>query len=378
VTVARPVRELLPFIVPSHFEAYLRTHNWQLFDSEERYTLWSSNKSADREVLVPLNRNYADYVRRLAEAVKSLEDVEERPAALIVQDLISAPFDIIRLRAEEETDITGSITLNGGVDFIRGAKDLFLAATCAAWERRAYFPSRKPREAEELIAASRLGQTERGSFIVTIYVPVAVIQGSQVTMEGVFREPFARRATKTLLGAVSAAIMAAEASKREEALAPFWGAVGSGVSANLCEALVDIHASTHAPALDLAVRWAFTAPAPVGVGPTVVRADQISALSDAGRFFRKVEPPRDTIVSGKVVRLERDEEMPGRIAIKAVIGGKTRRVRLVLSGDDYHNALDAHDKDLPVLVQGDLMLEGRSYELVSPRGFRVVRGLFGE
>lgn len=375
MSLAKPVRDLLPFVVPKYLEAYLRARHWSLFDEQARYTLWASKEHGEREVLVPLHRDYADYSRRLAEAVRTLEDVEERPASLIIQDLLSAPFDIVRLRADEDTDITGSMTLNGGVAFIRGAKDLLMAATCAAWERRAYYPSRKPREAEELLGESRLGQTERGSFVVTIYVPVAPDQGPQPNVDTIYREPFARRATKTLLNAVGAAVAAADASKRDGKIAPFLSTISTGVSANLCEALTDIHSGTRASTVDLAVRWSFTLPAPLDVRPAIVHADQVEILNEAGRFFRRSEGPRNTIISGKVVRLERDDAIPGRIAIKAVIGQKMRRVRLTLSGDDYHNALDAHDKDLPVLVQGELVREGNAFELIGPTGFRVVTQL---
>jgi hypothetical protein len=348
-------------------------------DLKDDYTLWGRKDRSGAEVFLPLNQSYSDYKRRFAEAIDALEEYEERSGLVIVQDLLAAPFDVIKLRAEEADDFCGSVPLVGGVTLVQAAKDLFVAAGCAAEEKRPYFPSRKPKTATDLLDSARLGQTERGSFVITIYVPVPVPDPMSAVPE-IFdpsvREAFARRATKTLLKAVNAAGEAADESQSGLGLTtPFGKAMNAGVSANLCEALADIHAGTNAPSVEVDVRWSYMVPPPIGMKPALITAGQVPCLVEAGRFYRARNMPRTTIITGKVTRLERDDQVPGRIAIKTILGERTRKVRVVLSREDYHNALDAHDKDMPVLVEGELTRDGTRFEISNPTGFRVLQQL---
>ena len=48
------------------------------------------------------------------------------------------------------------------------ARDLVLAAACAAITKRAYFATRKPTKATDYLSRVRMGQTERGSYVLTI------------------------------------------------------------------------------------------------------------------------------------------------------------------------------------------------------------------
>src|SRR5262249_40239707 len=143
----------------------------------------------------------------------------------------------IRLRLVDARLADASVPLDEGATFIQKAKDMMLAAACAAVNPRVYYPSRKPAQAMDYIRRARLGQTEPGSFIVTILSPVppslADPSGHFIALE----EPYERQVTRVLAGALDSVRRAAEDAASTGQVNGFIQAVPSGVSANLCDAL---------------------------------------------------------------------------------------------------------------------------------------------
>ena len=88
----------------------------------------------------------------------------------VYRSLVTADRDVIRVRAAGSDD--GSVMLNDGVDLIRGARDLLLSAACSLREPRPVYRAGANREAADLLKQVRLGQTDQGSFVVTLLSPV--------------------------------------------------------------------------------------------------------------------------------------------------------------------------------------------------------------
>jgi hypothetical protein len=108
----------------------------------------------------------------MGDVLQVLAIVEERSQLQILRDLLVTGADVIRLRLVDAGLTGASVPLDEGATFIQKAKDTMLAAACAAVNPRVYYPSRKPAQAIDYIRRARLGQTEPGSFIVTILSPV--------------------------------------------------------------------------------------------------------------------------------------------------------------------------------------------------------------
>lgn len=123
-----------------------------------------------------------------------------------------------------------------------------------------------------------------------------------------------------------------------------------------------IQEGSKAESIELDVRWSYTTPAPVGIRPVTVRADYTPVFREAGQLYRAKGQPRTSVITGSVFRLQRGHEDPvGRVTVRANFGETTHLVKIDLTGDDYHNAVDAHDKKLPIMAEGTLVKGGRYY-----------------
>ena len=108
----------------------------------------------------------------MGDLLQVLAAMEGRSQLQILRDLQVMGADVIRLRLVDAELADATVPLNEGAVFIERARDLMLAVACAAVTPRASYPSRKPGQAIDYIRKARLGQTEPGSFIVTILSPV--------------------------------------------------------------------------------------------------------------------------------------------------------------------------------------------------------------
>jgi hypothetical protein len=253
---------------------------------------------------------------------------------------------------------------------------MLASAACAAFEPRSAYHLAKVQKAEDYMRRVRLGQTEQGSFVITLLAPIPPILAtpSQIDMwPHLEEEPFERRVTRVLIQSLHSAREAIVESNRGDGLKAFVNAVSKGVSANLCEALASI--IDRSDGADVSVTWARTRPTPVSRDRIVFGRADGEILTEAARQFRLREPRRDERVLGYVTDLHRaEDESDGRVTVKTIIDGRLRSLSTILSKSDYEIAVQANVRQAPVTLVGDLEPDGQRWRLVDPRDIRLMEG----
>ena len=353
-------REALLAISPAALSAYARTAGWS---QHESYREHSDVYIGDAlpEIIVPRTTRLGDYASVVAALIETFAQVVHQDTLTVYRSLVTADRDVIRIRAAESGD--GSLGLNDGVKLVEGARDMVLSAACSLRNRRPVYRAGANREAAELLRLMRLGQTDQGSFAVTLLTPVV-----PPPMATLFEDPddhnapIARRITRRLVEALAAARRAAERAGSGDG-GSFGETVAKGVSANLCEALAQIIEPF--PALDISVSWARTRPTTISGTVRFGQADA-ALLREAARSFRERAPKPDVRLHGYVRILERGEEdADGTIKLRTEIDGKLRSVKAVLEQADYERAVQAHKNQAPAVLMGDLERTGQQWKLLN-------------
>lgn len=356
---------------PLNIIGYLRARGWQKFSEQQgRFSVWSHPKYPDAEVVVPLKREASDFITRLADILSELEIAEQRSQLDILRELVSSGFDVVRLAAQAGGTHDGTIRLDDGVALISHARDILLSSACATVQPRPVFHARKPNQATEYMARARLGQTEHGSYVLTILSPVAPQLNPYGETELFPEEPFERNVIRTLTRSVGLAVEAAS----QPDFQPFRSAVAHGVSANLCEAISGLFKIGDPVSVAVSVAWSQNRPPPVDVvARTVISSDVIPTIEEAARMFRARDTLEDYLVEGTIIKLERGEgQSLGKVTIFGRVEDAMRKVVVPLSRPEYDEAARAHTGFRPVKVSGNLVREGRAFRLESPSGFIVV------
>jgi hypothetical protein len=313
----------------------------------------------------------------MAEILQTLELTEQRSQLEIFNDLIMTTADVVRVRLRGKESADGSIPLEEGAQVVQRVRDAFMAAACSAWEPRPYYERRRPNVAVDYIRKVRLGQTERGSFVVTVISPVppelnaTPIESSddnRTASAAPIEDPYERRVVTMLAQGLRSAETAAQQAAATNELAAFQDAVPHGLSANLCEALAGLSGPDENRSVEFGFSWSRTRPVIDGIQRVSFEADEIKIIREAGRVFRETFPREDFELVGTVVKLERYDGTPsGRVTVLGLVDDRLRQVILELTDPDYHVAVKVHEAGAPIFCTGLLRREGRNYRLLQPR-----------
>lgn len=375
--------EFLASIRPVDLHLYLRAHGWKPIAStvQSEAVDWEFNAGdSSVEVTAPRNARWRDYARRVREVLAELSQLEGRSESVIAQDIQRASRDIVRVRAVVDGRTDGSIPLEDGTLLARSTRSLMLAAACAAWEPRRAYQNRKPQPASEYVKGLSMGQTEIGSFVLTVLSPVppAFTQQANLPFVDTSATPdhYNRKVTRTLSTALAGVKQATESSILTGAITPFDEAVAMGVSADLCESLGIICESATITAVSISLGWAPARPEPIHV-PThhEFTPDALAYIKEAGRSLRERSPVEGFEVLGIVIAIDRPTGDPyqasdafaGVATVLADVDGRPRKVRIAVFGDDWTKAHDAMKKGLLLSCRGELTREGKFFVLKNPR-----------
>lgn len=363
-------RDALLAISPTALVAYARDLGWS---KVEPYGDHSDVYFADGvpEIILPRTQRLGDYGSVIAQLLKTFADVTDRDELSVYQDLIIADRDVVRVRAPGGYD-DGTIGINSGLDLLNGSSRMLLAAACSLSDPRPLYRTGAVREATDYLSRVSLGQTEQGSFVITLLSP-AIAPPLQARLSGEHEpedDPFERRVTRRLAEALAAVRNATERTTAGD-MDAFPKAVKGGVSANLCEALVTM--INPFPELDVSIAWARTYPRDTKRIVVPFAPGDVPILREAARVFRAREPKPDERLFGKVWKLTRDDkETKGTITMRGSVDDRVRSIIVVLNQSDYDRAIHAHQDKLPIIIDGDLERSGQRWQLLSPRIVKVI------
>ena len=363
-------RKALIEVSPGALAAYARTSGWSKTDIYGEHSNVYTSVGLP-EIILPRHQHLGDYASVVSRLIEIFAKVAKTDELTLYRNLVTADRDVIRVRTAESDD--GSVAASVGINLMRGSHDMLLAAACSLGNPQPLYRAGANKEASDYLNRVRLGQTEQGSFVITLLTPVVPPPIQQpLSPEFVLDDdPIERQVTRRLASALAATRQATERTVAGDANA-FSKAVKDGVSANLCEALVEVIEPFQT--LDVSLTWARTRPTNRARDVIRFAADDAPILREASRSFRDREPFPDKTLFGVVRTLSRDEdETDGTVTLMASIDGQNQSVKTVLRQSDYERAILAHKEKAPVVMKGDLERSGQRWHLLNPQIVDVIQ-----
>ena len=361
-------------VTPRGVHAYLAAHGWKRTGPYRGDRGDVYRRTDDREtVLVPASTRFADYPIRILQLAEVVGRTEDRPPSVVLADLSLAAMDLIRVRLPRAHD-DYSLALDAGVDLLAGSRMLLLAAAYSTVRPQRQFRAGRNERASSYVSSVRLGQTEPGSFVVNLLVPVSPSL-AEPDHAHLFEPPFERRANRTLVAGLRAMREATDLINRGDDIWAFDRRVPNGVSANLCSAAA--HLVEVGGGLEVSVSWALTRLASLERdeqrATVTFQLPDALVLHEAARILSDRQERVDERIEGYVSALARDQSEPeGRATIKVVIDGALTSVKADFSSSEYSKITEAHANRWSVSLEGDLRREGQRWHLSNPRDLTVM------
>ena len=375
-------RAVLAAQTPSDLAMYLRSQQWRLETRNGVAARWTKVVGEDEfEVAQPLDSDLRDYAARVHDVIETLAVVEQRSELDILEHMSRVSTDVHVVRIFPADEVPGLIGLDDGVQAFESLRGLVTAAaySVAAKQPRAVQPARKPAEVLEYLRGVRIGPSAAGSFVLSMHTPVPPKLSTELSaapeIDDPRSEPFERQVSLRVYDAVQAAFHTANAALVDpDGLTAFTEGVASGISANLCEALVGLAGPTAHP-IELSLMLAPSRPSRRRPTPIRFRRDHFAVLESAAVELRARSAEEDSVVVGNVVRLYRESSAgTGEVSIAGTVDGedRLRRIWVELAGEDYEAAVRAHTDMRLVSVQGDIVRRGTRSYLTRPSKFRTL------
>lgn len=361
-------------IIPSRLEKYLYSSGW-VEDGviSDKAKVWHrpEEKYFDLEIIQPLDKNLRDYLQRTYEVIKVLSEFEARSSVRIVEDVINFDSDIVKIRVMGPDVDGGAIPVDDGVLLFEKAKDLLVSSSLSAFNKKRFYSGSWPSVVKEFLDTLRFGQTERGSYIVNIIAPIIHFSGIDIPEAD---SSITRSISNNLARSLHATSIAIEKYEKKQDPICFEEAISSGVSANLCDAIIGISGSAHSRDVEISIQLA----ASERDSQEIIKKHKflsrhISILDTASEYFKGNFVIKNYEAYGLVIRMDHEPtEDYGIIRVASLVNGATKNISIQLRLDDYWEAVKAHKPKLPVTCHGDLHVTPRSAYLVDPRSFKVV------
>ena len=358
-------------------QAYLLSKQW-FEDGRIRSfaTIWHRHQDEDTEVVLPLSY-VRDYQQRVRDALMAIASFEMRKVSDVIGDVKQLFSNVITVRVVHSDTEDGTIPINDGVLLISKARDLLSSAAQAVYAKRRHFSGPAPKDARDYLDTLLLGQTEIGSYVVNVIAPN---QASFVVEQAVAAPtitdavPLSQAITLSLITGLAAFSKASTRYAEMGSLQAFDDAVLSGVSANLCDALLGFSGEKRNRTFEITV----TAAADPMFGSESRKFEfdgtQVEVLEKVSGYYKDDYVLPDRVVTGYITKLVRPkDETAGTITLDSVLSDVERKIRVSLTGDDYHLAVIAHDIGEMVRVQGDVHIKSKNAVLLNPKNFGVIK-----
>lgn len=361
-------------IIPIRLEKYLHSCGWDEdgFVSDKA-KVWHrpEEKYFDLEIIQPLDDNLRDYSQRMYEAIHVLSEFEGRSSAKIIQEVINFDSDIVKIRVVSPDVDGGAIPIDDGVLLFEKAKDLLVSSSLSAFNKKRFYSGSWPAAVKVFLDTLRFGQTERGSYIVNVIAPIIRFSNMDIPEAD---SSITRSISNNLARSLRATSVAVEKYEKTNNVICFEEAVSSGVSANLCDAIIGISGSARNRDVEIAIELSVSE----RNTQEIIKIHKFPSrhmpiLGTASEYYKGNFVIKNYEAYGLVIRMDHEPtEDHGVIRVASLVNGTTKNVSIQLGLDDYWEAVKAHKPKLPVTCQGDLHVTPRSANLVDPRHFKVV------
>ncbi|MCT7361043.1 hypothetical protein [Thalassolituus pacificus] len=369
------LKEIIHSLRPNQMLAYLASQGWREDGAiGEAASVWhrTEDENYDFEIILPLKYDLKDYVQRSYDLVNVLAKFENRSFRDVVDDLINFHADVIKIRVVHNDVENGSIPLSDGVLLVEKAKELLTSVTKSAFSKRRHFTGGVSQEVMDFVETFRLGQTEVGSYVLNLIIPV---DRTPTDEQGDINEiSLTRIVTHTLARSLTAIDESIANYRDTQSDLAFESAVEQGVSANLCDALVGLTGEKESRDVNITISLSRTDSECQDIPlQHSFKSNIVEYLKRASDYYKEKYTIHNYNVSGTVTGLKHEEnDNIGTVTVASMVNGREKHITFELSAEEYWQAHQAHGNAEVIECCGDLYVSPRSAMLVNVAGFRVL------
>ena len=345
----------------SNVSAYLIKNNWkkivlkktlnfEIFQNKKGNTLF--------QISLPLHQEYDDYQSLIYDSCITISEFEDSDPLFVVDKLLNPDADIIKVRASNEKIVNGTMQLDDALSFFDRVKRILADAATDTFNKTKHRTKKYSGDVSEFLSRCRFGQTEVGSYVVSVICPhqekpVNNTGAVDLFGETIEEEDSTRRVIKKLIKSakkVSAAI------DNNEDLSSFVNREDDDfISLNFIEDLGGFSNNGDDSIIEFGVEFSNYS----SKGEKVSAIFETSKNPVINKFVNEYKKNENEQINrvyiiGFVSKVSANPILENRNGGEATVNTKDGKsnYRVVFSSDDYARAVEAHKNGLEVIIDG--------------------------
>ena len=375
-------KELAGKISHIDMEKYLHDLGWVEIQTKREWVkiFQLEDKEDFFQVELPVSRDLRDYRVAMYRCVECIAQSTKKSIEQVILELLNPLSDIIRLRIKDPELETGSIYVEDTIRLYDNAKKLLMAAALDVVRPQLYHIGRPEQNIVDFVNSCRFGQTEIGSYVISIVCPISIISRNNVVQLSLFSEKqdCAYSLTRKVVNKLIESIRVARETINNGAFEEYILQNAESekcISANFLDALSEISIYRSGCELDISAKYAPTIQnntlpdasvrishdyyTPINTVVRKIKSSQLSENAYFGRIKGLDAPPDPTNRnSGKITLVFIDEY------------DKKATASVTLPIEDYNAAIEAHREGKMVKVVGTL--SGQMHKKINCTYFEVL------
>lgn len=343
---------------------YLEQTGWMIYPFKRTdVRVYQNIKNGDfMQVMVPMDKAFADYKQVMYDAVRNIASLEEKSIEQVMLYLLNPNADILKIRMDKKGIESGNILFDDAIKLFDNAKKLLAATASDIINPKKIHYGRLDDSVQQFLNQCRFGQTEIGSYVVSVVCPFAELsddagykQLSIFTDEERCAYSLTRMVTNKLMDNVTLIKKHVDEGEMEDLLSQ-----EIGISSNFLEALNGMNLQSENTMVEFITEWA----------PAVkINRSQNNHVKVTNDYYEpiasvidkiKEETNKRTEIVGRIKKLTAapvvDKRYGGFITVVFVDeNNKAKSLSVHLTKEDYDNALEAHHYGKAVKVVGELI-----------------------
>ena len=353
-------------INPLAFARYLKETGWIPFPTKKEYVKIYQIKTADGaafQVNLPMDKSLSDFKSAMYQAIETVAFVEKQSTEQLMLYLLNPNTDILKIRLDRKDIEVGNILFDDAIRIYESAKKLIAATAQDILHPRRFHQGRMDDSISRFVNSCKFGQTEIGSYIVSVVCPFAELdetegyrQLSIFSSEDQCAESLTRQVTNRIMTNVTSIRTNIDNGEIDKLTSEENNSI---ISANFYEALAGLNLDVEGADVEFIAQWS-----PV-VKKNRSRYDRISLSHDyyqpisttIGKLRERTK--RTTKIVGRIKKLESSPDLSKRTSGKITVvyldekeNKKTATINV--SKEDYDKAIQAHSEGNHVEITGEL------------------------
>lgn len=358
-------------------QRYLQNRNWQLIPSKRPHlAIYYIETPVPSEILLPLDRQFADYNELIMSALHKISNNEDRPIEQVISDLMLPPSDVIRFRVDNLRTQHGLIGFTEGFTLLENARKSLFTTACDIIHPTLFHKRMSYKGAQQFIDSCCLGQTERGSFTASLVCPF--INGtaddtpsplSLFSTEEDLVGSFTRTVTKRYMTSLSQLKTAIENGNHQQLYDPQQTEI---ISANFIESIIDLGEYGDKEAIEISTSWSSATRNVIDTPQSITfTKDYMAPMESIVAKLKPKDEGKEGRFVGKVSKAQADPNPDNRSESEIsfhFIGDEDRitKAKVFLNADDFSKACEALDKGSNVRISGKLKTSGKTRIIEMP------------